>query len=138
MIKDLHISEIPRNTRSMNPKMFILWLFMTTIIMLFAAFTSAYIVRQSEGNWVVFELPMMFYYSTGILLISSFTIHFAYISAKRDNLNAVKLATIVTFILGIAFVLMQYVGWGSLVEQGVYFVGNPSGSFLKLLRFDLT
>ena len=133
MIKDLHIAEIPRKTLSMNPKMFILWLFMTTIIMLFAAFTSAYIVRQSEGNWVVFELPMMFYYSTGILLASSVTLHLAYINAKKDNLNTVKLATMATFILGIVFVFMQYIGWGSLVEQGVYFVGNPSGSFLYII-----
>jgi len=133
MIRDLHISEIPRKTLSMNPKKFILWLFMVTIVMLFAAFTSAYIVRQSEGNWVVFELPMMFYYSTGILLISSITIHLAYINAKRDNLSALKLATIITFILGLLFIYTQFNGWKSLVEQGVYLVGNPSGSFLYII-----
>jgi len=133
MIRDLHISEIPRKTLSMNPKKFILWLFMVTIVMLFAAFTSAYIVRQSEGNWVVFELPMMFYYSTGILLVSSITIHLAYINAKRDNLSALKLATIITFILGLLFIYTQFNGWKSLVEQGVYLVGNPSGSFLYII-----
>lgn len=133
MIRDLHISEIPRKTLSMNPKKFILWLFMVTIVMLFAAFTSAYIVRQSEGNWVVFELPLMFYYSTGILLVSSITIHIAYINAKRDNLSIVKLATISTFILGLLFVYTQFNGWKSLVEQGVYLVGNPSGSFLYII-----
>ncbi len=133
MIRDLHISEIPRKTLSMNPKKFILWLFMVTIVMLFAAFTSAYIVRQSEGNWVVFELPLMFYYSTGILLVSSITIHLAYINAKRDNLSALKLATIITFILGLLFIYTQFNGWKSLVEQGVYLVGNPSGSFLYII-----
>jgi len=133
MIKNLYISEEPQLIRSMNPKKFLLWLFMTSIVMLFAAFTSAYIVRQSEGNWFVFELPPIFYYSTGILLLSSISIHFAYINAKRDNLIFVKLSTIITFTLGLLFVYTQFIGWEQLVDQGVYLVGNPSGSFLYVI-----
>ena len=133
MIKDLHISEIPEKPISMNPKKFALWIFMASIVMLFAAFTSAYIVRQSEGNWLNFELPSVLYFSTAILIISSATMHWAYISARRDNMAMVKIATGVTLLLGVFFLLAHYSGWQSLVEQGVYFVGNPSGSFLYIL-----
>ncbi len=133
MIKDLHISEIPEKPISMNPKKFALWIFMASIVMLFAAFTSAYIVRQSEGNWLNFELPSVLYFSTAILIISSATMHWAYISARRDNLAMVKIATGVTLLLGVFFLFAQFSGWQSLVEQGVYFVGNPSGSFLYIL-----
>ena len=117
----------------MNPKKFALWIFMGSIVMLFAAFTSAYIVRQSEGNWLNFELPSVLYFSTAILVISSAKMHWAYISARRDNLIMVKIATGVTLLLGIFFLFAQFSGWRSLVEQGVYFVGNPSGSFLYIL-----
>jgi len=133
MIKDLHISEIAEKPISMNPKKFALWIFMGTIVMLFAAFTSAYIVRQSEGNWLNFELPSILYFSTAILIISSATMHWAYISARRDNMAMLKVATGVTLLLGIFFLLAQFSGWRSLVEQGVYFVGNPAGSFLYIL-----
>ncbi len=133
MIKDLHISEAPKQPISMNAKKFALWLFMVTIVMLFAAFTSAYIVRQSEGNWLNFELPSIFYFSTAVLILSSATMHWAYISAKKDNLSMVKLATGITLTLGLVFLFTQYSGWGNLVDQGVYLVGNPSGSFLYII-----
>ncbi len=130
---DLQLIEEPKKILSMNPKKFILWLFMASIIMLFAAMTSAYIVRQSEGNWLDFELPGLFWITTIIILLSSLTMHWGYISAKRDNLETTKTAMIITTLLGILFLVGQYLGWGALVDQDVYFIGNPSGSFLYVL-----
>ena len=115
---------------STNPKKFVLWLFMVSIIMLFAGLTSAYIVRRLEGNWVQFELPGIFWVNTIVLLLSSATIHWAYLSAKRNNLNDLKIALIFTTVLGSGFLYGQFVGWQHLVEIGVYLVGNPSGSFM--------
>ena len=34
-----------------HPKVFLLWTAMGTVVMLFAGFTSAYIVRRLQGNW---------------------------------------------------------------------------------------
>jgi len=79
---------------STNPKKFVLWLFMVSIIMLFAGLTSAYIVRRLEGNWLQFELPGIFWVNTLVLLLSSATIHWAYLSAKRNNLNDLKISLI--------------------------------------------
>lgn len=101
--------------------------------MLFAALTSAYIVRQAEGNWLDFELPNLFLISTLIIIVSSITMHWAYVSAKKDNLETTRTAMIITSLLGLAFITVQYMGWGALVDQDVYFVGNPSGSFLYVL-----
>lgn len=117
----------------MHPKKFAMWLFLASVGMLFAAFTSAYIVRQAEGNWVYFELPKLFYYTTFIILLSSVTMQWAYGSAKKDNLDRVKLLVAVTSILGIVFLAGQVLAWGELVRMSVYLVGNPSGSFLYVL-----
>ena len=132
MVRDLQIVEEPRRPLSMDPKKFALWLFIVTIIMLFAAFTSAYIVRQAEGNWLDFSLPTIFYWNTGILLLSSVTMQWAYNSAKRDDLKNIKTAISLTIILGICFLISQIFGWGMLVDAGVFFVGNPSGSFMYI------
>ena len=120
----------PEETLSMDPKKFIMWLFIVSIIMLFASQTSAYLVRRAEGNWLEFALPQIFYYSTAVLMLSSVTMHWAVLSAKKDNFNALKIAISVTFTFGLAFLWMQFKGWGQLVyEMRVFFVGNPASSF---------
>ncbi len=116
--------------RSVNPKIFTMWLFIVSIVMLFAAFTSAYLVRKAEGNWVEFKLPDLFYYSTGVLVASSISMHAALLAAKKDQFNALRLSISITFVLGLLFLIMQYYGWAQLIEMNVYFVGNPSGSFV--------
>ena len=122
--------EEPEETLSMNPKKFILWLFVVSIIMLFASMTSAYLVRRAEGNWLEFKMPAVFSYSTVVLLISSVAMHWAYIAAKKDNFKTLRLAISITFVLGLVFLVMQFEGWKDLVAQNVYFVGNPAGSFM--------
>ena len=106
---------------------------MVSMTMLFAGLTSAIIVRHAEGNWLHYELPRIFYLSTAILVLSSFTMLWAMISAKKDNFQNIKTALILTLLLGLGFVFCQFKAWGSLVEQGVFLVGNPSGSFLYVL-----
>jgi cytochrome c oxidase subunit III len=115
---------------AMHPKKFALWLFIVSTVMVFAALTSAYIVRQAEGNWLEFDLPNMLFYSSVIIAISSGTMHWAYLSAKKDDLNTLRLAMGITTLLGIAFLTVQWYSWVALVDRDVYFVGNPAGSFL--------
>jgi cytochrome c oxidase subunit III len=115
---------------AMHPKKFALWLFIVSTVMVFAALTSAYIVRQAEGNWLEFDLPNMLFYSTVIIAISSGTMHWAYLSAKKDDLNSLKLAMGITTVLGIAILTVQWYSLVDLVDRDVYFVGNPAGSFL--------
>ncbi|RIV27613.1 cytochrome oxidase subunit III [Fibrisoma montanum] len=122
--------EEPEETLSMNPRKFILWLFIVSIIMLFAAMTSAYLVRRAEGNWMEYTIPPVFTYSSVVLIVSSLTMHWAYLSAKKDNFASLKTAITVTFALGMVFLYMQFQGWVELVDQKVFFVGNPAGSFM--------
>ncbi|WP_025762897.1 cytochrome c oxidase subunit 3 [Dyadobacter tibetensis] len=128
-VQQLNIKEEPEETLSMDPVKFILWLFLVTIVMLFASQSSAYLVRRAEGNWLEFQMPTIFWYSTGVLLLSSVSMHWAYIMAKKDQFNQLKLAISITFALGLIFLAMQFEGWKNLVDMNVYFVGNPSGSF---------
>ena len=129
----LEMIEEPKKPISMNPKLFAMWLFMGSIFMLFAAFTSAYIVRQAEGNWVQFDLPSLLWITSGVIVLSSVTIQWAYFAAKKDNLDQVKILTLITTILGIAFAVGQLYAWSQMVDNNIYLVGNPSGSFVYIL-----
>ncbi len=133
MTTEFKIVEEPKKPLSMHPKKFAMWIFVATVGMLFAALTSAYIVRQAEGNWLYFDLPPMLTWTTGIILVSSVTMQLAYWSAKNDLLEKVKLWVSATMALGIIFLAGQVFAWGQLVAQNVYLVGNPSGSFLYIL-----
>ncbi len=119
--------------RSMNPKKFAMWLFIITVTMLFASLTSAYIVKQSEGNWPEINFPSLFNTTSIIIVLSSISLHYAYLAAKRDNLLHIRLGLAVTTILAIAFLIGQYLSWGQLVSQDVFFVGHPAGSFIYVL-----
>ena len=132
--EEFRIVEEPKKPLSMHPKKFGMWLFLASVVMLFAALTSAYIVRQAEGNWVFFELPQVFYTTTVIVLLSSITMQWAYVAAKREEIRTVKMMVIATAGLGVLFLAGQTKGWlFDMAGQGIHFVGNPSGSFVIVL-----
>jgi cytochrome c oxidase subunit 3 len=127
--------EIIKDRRAigMNPSKFIVWLFIVSITMLFAALTSAYIVKQSGGEWLNFNLPGMFWITSVIIIVSSISMQLALSSARANRFNRLKTYLIITTLLGLAFLIGQYQSWKQLVEMDVYFVGNPAGSFLYVL-----
>ncbi|WP_181305924.1 cytochrome c oxidase subunit 3 [Rufibacter sp. XAAS-G3-1] len=128
--------EIQAEQRRVNPLKFMLILLIVSIVMMFAAFTSAYIVRREEGNWLEFDLPWILLLNTVVLVLSSIFMQWAYVSAKRDNLKNLKIALVLTILAGTAFLIGQWQGWGELVRNNVFFGGstaNPSGSFLYVL-----
>ena len=117
----------------MDPIKFALWIFIASVVMMFAAFTSALLVKMSDGNWLELELPASMWANTVVLIISSGTMHWSYVSARKDNMDQLRTGLWLTFGLGMAFLLGQYVSWTDLVEGGVFFVGNPAGSFIYIL-----
>ncbi len=128
--------EIQVEQRRVNPLKFMLILLIVSIVMMFAAFTSAYIVRREEGNWLEFDLPSVLLINTIVLVLSSIFMQWAYVSARRDNMKNLKLSLILTIVAGTAFLVGQWQGWGELVQNNVFFGGstaNPSGSFLYVL-----
>jgi cytochrome c oxidase subunit 3 len=114
----------------------LLWLGIGSIVILFGALTSAYIVREAEGNWVKFDLPTQFWITTGIIILSSVFINRASSAAKKNNFKTLQISLGISLILGIIFIIGQFLGWEALVKNGIFFAGNksnPSGSFLYVI-----
>ena len=117
-----------------HPKRVILILLIFSFFMVFAGWTSGYIVRRDEGNWREFELPSIFILSTLLVTLSSAAIQWAYYSAKKDEIRRVQLGLLLTLVLGVGFLASQWVAWRYLVYQtNTFFADNPSGSFLYVL-----
>jgi cytochrome c oxidase subunit 3 len=125
------ISQNTNGTEPMIPtQKILLWIALAGIIMFFAALMSGYIVRQAEGNWLVFEIPSMFYVSTVVILLSSLTFEIAKKSIKKDDFKKTYQFLTYTLALGLVFVVCQFMGWNQLVANNIHFSGgNPSESF---------
>lgn len=116
-----------------HPHKYALWVACASIVMMFAALTSAYMVRRAGGNWLEFTLPDVFYYNTIVILISSITIHGAYLAFKNLNTKLYRTLLIVSALLGVAFLTLQWEGWQALTAQGIELRTNPSSSFLYVI-----
>ncbi len=118
-----------------HPLRVVLWLMMVSSTMIFAAYTSAFIVRREEGNWLEFDLPQSLLYTTITILVSSAFVQWAYMSARKDELRRVQLGLLLAFVLGLVFLGGQWSVWSELVANKIHFGGgaNPSESFVYLL-----
>jgi cytochrome c oxidase subunit III len=132
MVTTSPTSENETYTRIPTLKL-LLWLAMVSMVMMFAGLTSGYIVRQAESNWQVFELPPIFYISTALIMLSSISMQWAFSAVKKNNLPQLRIGLMITLGLGLAFAFTQFMSWSKLVEIGIFFTGNPSGSFLYVL-----
>lgn len=113
-----------------HPWKFALWLGCGSITMMFAAWTSAYVVRQNAGNWFEFKLPNIFFLNTAVLLLSSLTLHGSYWGFKHQKEGMYKSLLLLTTVLGSAFVVLQYMAWIEMKNIGVPMTLNPSGDFI--------
>lgn len=124
---------VDQDKLDLRPKKFLMWLFVITSFMLFAALTSGYIVytagNPSRGIKIV--LPDIFIYSTIAIVLSSVTLIGAQRAAKRLQFSKEKLFLILTISLGVLFLVLQLQSWVIFINQGVFFVNpNASQSFL--------
>ncbi|MBO9199868.1 MULTISPECIES: cytochrome c oxidase subunit 3 [Niastella] len=120
--------------KKIHPHKFTLWIGIGSIIMMFAGLTSAYIVKGSLPGFSSVTLPQIFYYSTAVMLISSFTMQWALKSFKERGMQQYRRLLTVTMILGITFIVMQITGFSHLWKAGTQLKGTSgAGQFLYVI-----
>ena len=108
-----HPPEAHRSSR-VDARLLGIYFFIASEIMLFGSFFSAYffarVVAAGGKPWPPegFELPVyLALLNTIILLTSSFTMHWALQSIKRNNRSGLVGGLTLTFLLGLTFLLIQ-------------------------------
>ncbi len=119
--------------KKIHPHKFTLWVAIASILMMFAGLTSAYIVKRNQVNWFSFEIPLAFWYSTAVILLSSVTIWLAERKFKKREMAAYRGLLTATFILGLLFILLQVIGFITLAKSGLTLQKNVSISFLYVI-----
>lgn len=117
-------SELTPKDQMDRAKKNLVYLGMFSVFMLFAGFSSGYYVSMGDNFWIKAPLPMAFWISTGIILLSSITYQMAIVFNRKSNVTGLRISIIATFLLGIAFAYSQFKGYGQLMENGIH----PTGS----------
>src|SRR4051812_13525833 len=92
-----------KQRNKIHPHKFTLWVAIGSMVMMFAGLTSAYIVKRDQPNWVTFRMPVIFWYSTVIILISSLTMQMAVKAFREREIRKYRALLITTLVLGAGF-----------------------------------
>jgi cytochrome c oxidase subunit 3 len=109
-----------------------MWVAIGSIVMMFAGLTSAFIVKSNQTNWVPVEIPVVFWISTAVIIISM-TVQLALRSFKQREMNQYRMFIGITLLLGVAFVILQWLGFQDLWAQKITFKGAGAGQFLYVI-----
>lgn len=119
--------------KRIHPHKFTLWVAMGSIVMMFAALTSAYIVKKNQDSWLEFDLPRVFWFSTITILASSLTIHLATRAFQAREMSRYRTLVTITAVLGVLFIVLQWMGFADLQSRNIALVGDKSNSSASFL-----
>ena len=125
--------------KNIRAKKMMLWFGIISLIMSFAGLTSAVIISRTRPDWTAdLQLPSVFMVSLFTIILRRITFVLAKKALKKGNHQVTTALLLVTFGLGIAFVVMQFTGFRGLIDAGYYFTGptsDPKASFIFLIAF---
>jgi len=110
-----------------------LWAVLATVIMLFAGFSSAYLVRRASPDWIPIYAPSILWINTGLLLFSSLTLEIAKTTRKFGMQAAFRGWFIAAVGFGALFLAGQWMAWSDLATKGIFLPTSPHGSFFYML-----
>ena len=103
-----------------------LYFALVSLSMAFAGLASAYVISRKRDDWVSFDMPSLFYYSTILIILASITLYFAKKAMLKEDRSKTSFLLMLTLFLGIAFIYFQYQGYLALNEMGLFFTGSKS------------
>ena len=96
------------DTINSKSKKMMLWAGMISMTMTFAGLTSAYIVSSQRPDWnIKFSFPSLFYWSTLVIILSSFTFWISKKMLRKGDLQKVNLMFFATLFLEVFLFLVK-------------------------------
>ena len=122
-----HVDLVYQEALPLNNGKVILWLFLSTEIMFFAALIGTYIVLRfgaPAGTWPrphdVHVDELLGTINTFILILSSFTVVLTFEAAKKNLAAKAKMYLTITFLCGCAFLGIKMYEYSSKFAHGIH------------------
>lgn len=100
---------------------------------LFALFISAYSMRMDTVDWRVIPVPMVLWFNTGVLVLSSVALQWGYVAARRNDMDGVIVGLLAGGTSAITFLAGQMLAWQQLSVAGYFVASNPANSFFYMI-----
>jgi cytochrome c oxidase subunit III len=110
-----------------------LGVFIAVVGALFTLVISAYSMRQNLADWRALPVPKLLWFNTGVLVLSSIALQWAYLAARRNDLEAVIIGLLGGGVSAVIFLVGQLLAWQQLIVAGYFVASNPANSFFYLI-----
>jgi cytochrome c oxidase subunit 3 len=110
-----------------------LGIFLAVAGALFALLVSAYSMRTGMADWRTLPVPRLLWFNTGVLVISSIALHWAYMAARRYDLEGVIAGLVVGGASAATVLIGQLLVWQQLDVSGYFLASNPANAFFYLI-----
>jgi cytochrome c oxidase subunit III len=110
-----------------------LGVFLAVVGALFTLVISAYSMRQSLADWRALPVPKLLWFNTGVLVLSSIALQWAYLAARRNDLDGVIIGLLGGGVSAVIFLVGQLLAWQQLIVAGYFVASNPANSFFYLI-----
>ena len=123
----MDLTQGTQKEKNARAKKMMLWFGIISLLMGFAGWTSAFIVSSVREDWLTdFQLPTAFYYSTAVIILSSFSYILAKSAVRKNEQKTATNWLVATLLLGIVFIVLQFMGFSEIIAQGYNFTGPTS------------
>jgi cytochrome c oxidase subunit 3 len=127
-IRDVHEQVLARPAAKTA-----LGVFLAVVTSLFALFISAYAMRMHLGDWQPLPEPMLLWWNTALLVVTSLVMQRTVAAARREDASGLRTGLIAGGALTLAFLIGQVVAWRQLSDAGYFLTSNPANGFFYLL-----
>ena len=110
-----------------------LGVFLAVVGSLFALFISAYSMRMTMVDWRALPMPRLLWFNTAVLVLSSVALHWAYMAARRNDIDGVIVGLCAGGASAVTFLVGQLLAWRELSAAGYFLASNPANSFFYLI-----
>jgi len=133
----MDLTEGTFREKNNRAKKMMLYFGIASLIMSFAGWTSAFIVSSTRPDWIQnFTMPKAFLISVFVIIASSITFLIAKKGLKEENKQLTTIMLLLTFGLGILFIINQFAGFREIIDSGYNFTGptsNVTMSYIYLI-----
>jgi cytochrome c oxidase subunit III len=110
-----------------------LGVFLAVVGSLFALFISAYSMRMNMLDWRALPVPSLLWFNTGVLILSSVALQWAYMAARRNDIDGAIVGLCAGGASAVTFLVGQLLAWRQLGAAGYFLASNPANSFFYLI-----
>ncbi len=130
------MSTVSSQRQKIHPHKLLMWIAIASLCMMFGGWTSAFLVRKAQGNWLLFTMPTAFWISSIVVILSSITMILTIKAFKNREMPRYKALFGLTTFLGVLFMVLQFWGFMEMHQAGITLASTAegvSGSFIYVI-----